>query len=100
MRQIFQKGLLNRHVFSRRVYLFVEQTLLSHRTDTNLPRNPFLVLEHIHIFQELLFSHGTGINFPGTYLLLLLLLLIDIYTVYIQNPSEKYFLLSMDDLLT
>ena len=50
--QIFQKGLLKRHVFSRRFYLFVEQTLLSHRTDTNFPRNPYLVLEHIRIFQE------------------------------------------------
>ena len=51
----------HRHVLSRRVYLFVEQTL-SHRTDTNFPRNP-LVLEHIRIFQEPLFSHRTDINF-------------------------------------
>ena len=34
--QIFQKGLSNRRVFSRRVYhLFVKQTLFSHRTYTN-----------------------------------------------------------------
>ena len=71
---IFQEGLLcssNRHEFFRRAYrkdmffqgeppwknvgLFVEQTLLSHRTDTNFPRNPYLVLEHIRIFQEPLF---------------------------------------------
>ena len=45
--RIFQEGLSKRHVFSRRFYLFVEQTLLSHRTDTNFPRNPYLVLEHI-----------------------------------------------------
>ena len=32
--QIFQEGLSKRHVFSRRFYLFVEETLLSHRTDT------------------------------------------------------------------
>ena len=39
--QNFQEGYLKRHVFSRRFYLFVEQTLLSHRTDTNFPRNPY-----------------------------------------------------------
>ena len=61
--QIFQEGLSKRHVFSRRVHLFVEQTLLlSHRTDTNFPRNPYLVLEHIRIFQEPLFSHRTDIG--------------------------------------
>ena len=50
--RIFQEGLSKRHVFSRRLYLFVEQTiLLSHRTDTNFPINPYLVLEHIRIFQ-------------------------------------------------
>ena len=63
--QIFQEGLSKRHVFSRRFYLFVEQTLLSHRTDTNFPRNPYLVLEHIRIFQEPLFSHRTDTHFPG-----------------------------------
>ena len=63
--QIFQESLSNKHVFLRRVYLFVKQILLSHRTDTNFPRNPYLVLEHIRIFQELLFSHRTVIHFPG-----------------------------------
>ena len=29
--------------------MFVEQTLFSHRTDTNFPRNSYLVLEHIRI---------------------------------------------------
>ena len=53
--RIFQEGYSKRHVFSRRFYLFVEQTLLSHRTDTNFPRNPYLVLEHIRIFQEPLY---------------------------------------------
>ena len=46
----------NRHKFSGRVYLFVEQTLLSQRKDTNFPRNTYLVIEHIRIFQEPLFS--------------------------------------------
>ena len=41
-----------RHVFSRRFNLFVEQTLLSHRTDINFPIKP-------------LFSPRTHINFPG-----------------------------------
>ena len=50
--QIFQEGLSKRHVFSRRFYLFVEQTLLSHRTGTNFPRKP-------------LFSPRTHTNFPG-----------------------------------
>ena len=50
--QIFQGGLSKRHVFSRRFYLFVEQTLLSHRKDTNFPRNPK-------------FSPRTHTNFPG-----------------------------------
>ena len=53
--QIFQEGLSKRHVFSRRFYLFIEQTFLSNRTDTNFPRNPYLVLEHIQIFQEPLY---------------------------------------------
>ena len=57
--QIFQEGLLKRHDFLRRSYLFVEQTLLSHRTDTNFPRKPYLVLEHIRIFQEALSSPQT-----------------------------------------
>ena len=48
--RIFQEGLSKRHVFLRRFYLFVKQTLLSHRTDTNFSRNPYLVLEHIQIF--------------------------------------------------
>ena len=64
--RIFQEGLSKRHVFSRRFYLFVEQTLLSHQTDTNFHRNPYLVLEHIRIFQEPLFSHRTDTHFPGS----------------------------------
>ena len=54
----------NRHVFSRKVYLlFVEQTLLSHQTDTNFPRNTYLVLKHIFNFQEALSSPRTHIIF-------------------------------------
>ena len=64
--QIFQEGLSKRHVFSKRFYLFVEQTLLSHRTDTNFPRISNLVLKHIQIFQEPLFFHRTDTNFPGS----------------------------------
>ena len=65
--RIFQEVYLKRHVFSRRFYLFVEQTLLSHRTDTNFPRNPYLVLEHIRIFHEPIFSHRTDTHFPGSH---------------------------------
>ena len=64
--RIFQEGYSKRHVFSRRFYLFVEQTLLSHRTDTNFPRNPYLVLEHIQIFQEALYSPRTPTIFQET----------------------------------
>ena len=64
--RIFQEGLSKRYVFSRRFYLFVEQILLSHRTDINFPRNPYLVLEHIRIFQEPLFSNRTDTHFPGS----------------------------------
>ena len=63
---------LNRHKFSRRAYrkdmffkeggsVFVEQTLISHQTDTDISRNPYLVLEHIQIFQEPLFSNQTDV---------------------------------------
>ena len=90
--------------FSRRVYLFIEQTcffqegLYVLRTDTNFPeefteqtcffekvlsvsngpyylingyvtnfpRNPYLVLEHIRIFQEPLFYNRTDIHFSGS----------------------------------
>ena len=55
----FQEGLSNRQVFSRRVYLFIEQILI-------YPRNPYLILEDIQIFQQPLFSHRTDINFPGS----------------------------------
>ena len=64
--RIFQEGLSKRHVFSRRFYLFVEQTLLSHRTDINFPRSPYLVLEHIRIFQEALSSPRTPTIFQAS----------------------------------
>ena len=35
--------------FQDGLYLFVKQTLLSHKTDINFPKNPYLVLEPIHI---------------------------------------------------
>ena len=54
--RIFQEGLSKRPVFLRRFYLFVEQTLLSHRTDTNFPRNPYLVLTHTNFPGASIFS--------------------------------------------
>ena len=62
----FPRGLIEKTCFSRRFYLFVEQTFSSHRTDTNFPRNSYLVLEHILIFQEPLFCHRTDTHFPGS----------------------------------
>ena len=51
----FPGGLIEKTCFFKKV-LSVRQTsrtdFLSHRTDTNFPRNPYLVLEHIGIFQE------------------------------------------------
>ena len=35
--------------------MFVEQTLISHQTDTNFPRNPYLVLEHYKFSRSLYF---------------------------------------------
>ena len=65
----------NRHEFSRRAYrktCFFKEVLSVRRTDyiissndTNFPRNPYLVPEHIRIFQEPLFSHRTNTHFPG-----------------------------------
>ena len=48
----FPRGLFEKTCFFKRFYLFVEQTLLSHRTDTNFPRNPY-------------FSPRTHTHFPG-----------------------------------
>ena len=42
----FPGGLIEKTCFSRRFYVFVEQTLISYQTDTNFPRNPYLVLKH------------------------------------------------------
>ena len=87
----------NRHEFFRRVYradirrvyLFFEQTILCHRTDTNFPRNLYLdtyefsrtlyfLIEQIFIFQEAISSPRTHYfletpmprtnrHFPGRY---------------------------------
>ena len=64
--RIFHEGLSKRHVFqggsicsSNRHYYLIEQILI-------FPRNPYLVLEHIQIFQEPLFSHRTDTHFPGS----------------------------------
>ena len=46
--------------------MFFEQTLLSHRTDTNFSRNPYLVFEHIQIFQEALYSPRAPTIFQKT----------------------------------
>ena len=64
--RIFQEGYSKRHIFSRRFYLFVKQTLLSHRTDTNFPRNPYLVLEHIQFSRRPLCLEHIGIFQEGT----------------------------------
>ena len=52
----FPGGLIKKTCFSRRFYLFVEQTFLSHRTDTNFPQKP-------------LFGLRTHTNFPGASIL-------------------------------
>ena len=69
----------NRHVFSRRVYITCSTNRHIHifqeglskkpyyliaQKYTNFSRNPFLVLEHIQIFQEPLIFHQTDIHFP------------------------------------
>ena len=41
--------------FSRRFYLFVKQNLVSHLTDINFPRNPYLVLELTYEFSRSLY---------------------------------------------
>ena len=62
--------------FSRRVYLFVEQTRFSRRVYLFVeqilifPGNPYLVLEHIRIFQEPLFSNKQYSFFRKLYLVL------------------------------
>ena len=85
----------NRHTFSRRVYMFFEQTRIFQEGYSKrhlfqggsicssnrpcylieqiliFPRNPYLVLEHIRIFQEPLFSHRTDTHFPGKLYLVL-----------------------------
>ena len=53
--QIFQESSAKKYVFSRKFYLFVRQTLLSHQTDTNFPSNPYY---NLYIPQ-------THTNFPG-----------------------------------
>ena len=64
-RHKFSRRAYRKDIFWRRFYLFVKQTLLSHRTVINFPKNRYLVLEHIQIFQEPLFSHRTDTHFPG-----------------------------------
>ena len=42
-----------------------ERTEAATETDTNFSRNPYFIhLQHLHIFQEPLFSHRTDIHFP------------------------------------
>ena len=64
--QIFQEGLSNGHALFKEGLSFAENTLLSHQTDTNFPRNPYLVPKHIHIFQEPLFSPSNRYQFSRT----------------------------------
>ena len=45
---------------SNKPYYLIEQILIL------IPINPYLVLKHIQIFQEPLFSHRTDTHFPGS----------------------------------
>ena len=66
----------HKHVLKRRVYQFVEQTLYYLRTDTNFPRNHYLILKHqepLFIIEQIsifpgasIFSSKTDIHFPGS----------------------------------
>ena len=56
----------NRHAFFKEVLSVRRTDLISHRIDTHFPRNPYLVLEHIRIFQEPLFPRRTDIHFLGS----------------------------------
>ena len=67
--RIFQEGLSKRHVFSRqggyicssnRPYYLIEQILIFLET-------LILILEHIRIFQEPLFSHRTVLIFQEAF---------------------------------
>ena len=57
-------------MFFEQTRIFQEGSICSsnvlYRTDTNFPRNPYLILEHIRIFQEPLFCHRTDTHFPGS----------------------------------
>ena len=64
--QIFDEGLSNRYIFSRksicqsvcRKDYLIEQILIFPET--------LIVLKHVQIFQDPLFSHRTNINFPAS----------------------------------
>ena len=62
----FQAGLYVHRANTNFSEGFIEQTLLSHQTDTNFPRNPYLVLKHTRIFRsyliELFYFFKTGLN--------------------------------------
>ena len=61
-RHVLSTRLSNRCVFKEGLTIF-EQTLLSQQTDTNFPRNSYLVLEHIQIFQETLLCASNRYSF-------------------------------------
>ena len=76
-RQIFQEGLLNRHVFSRRVYVcrtsnspyyLIEQILIFNNSQTNnkFSRSLYFLIKQIFIFQEAISSPQTHIIFQET----------------------------------
>ena len=64
--QIFQKCLSNRHVFSKMVYLFVEQTLIISSNTYKFSRSLYFLIEQILIFQEALSSPQTHSIFQET----------------------------------
>ena len=64
--RIFQEGLSNRHVFSRRFYLFVEPLSTSLVEPRVWSNRPYYLIKQILIFQKPLFSHRTDIHFPGS----------------------------------
>ena len=59
----FPGGFLEQTCFFECLSVRRTDLIISHRTDTNFPRNSYLVLEHI--FQEPLFSHRTDIWLIG-----------------------------------
>ena len=52
----FPGGVYRTDMFFQGVSICSSETLLSHRTDANFPKNPYLVKDIVRIYQEPLFS--------------------------------------------